>query len=71
MKFKDPAPVLPDATGTRVPDEPELASKNTASDVVGTDAPPEPPDVVDHLLPAVPFQTSGAIDEMSQAEDTG
>jgi hypothetical protein len=35
---------------------PEFASKNTSSDDVGTAAPPAPPDVVDHLVPAVPSQ---------------
>lgn len=32
----------------------ELASKNTSSEVVGTAAPPAPPEVVAHLEPAVP-----------------
>lgn len=36
--------------------EPEAASKNTSSALVGTDAPPAPPDVVAHLVPAVPSQ---------------
>lgn len=30
--------------------------KNTSSAVVGTDAPPAPPEVVAHLVPAVPSQ---------------
>ena len=32
---------------------PEFASKNTSSNSVGTDAPPAPPDVADHFVPAV------------------
>ena len=32
--------------------------KNTSSAVVGTDAPPAPPEVVAHLVPAVPFQSA-------------
>jgi len=36
--------------------EPELASKKTLSAEVGTDAPPAPPEVADHLVPAVPSQ---------------
>jgi len=35
---------------------PELASKNTLSAEVGTEAPPAPPEVVAHLVPAVPSQ---------------
>lgn len=35
---------------------PDAASKNTSSALVGTDAPPAPPDVVAHLVPAVPSQ---------------
>jgi hypothetical protein len=35
---------------------PDAASKNTSSALVGTDAPPGPPDVADHLVPAVPSQ---------------
>ncbi len=47
------APVLPVAI-VQVPlDEP---SKNTSSAVVGTEAPPAPPDVAAHLVPAVPSQ---------------
>jgi hypothetical protein len=33
---------------------PEAPSKNTSSAAVGTAAPPAPPDVVAHLVPAVP-----------------
>jgi len=35
---------------------PDAASKNTLSADVGTDAPPAPPDVAAHLVPAVPSQ---------------
>lgn len=35
---------------------PEAALRNTSSTLVGTDAPPGPPDVVAHLVPAVPSQ---------------
>jgi hypothetical protein len=35
---------------------PDAASKNTSSVEVGTAAPPAPPDVVAHLVPAVAFQ---------------
>jgi hypothetical protein len=34
----------------------EFASKKTSSAVVGLDAPPAPPDVVAHLVPAVASQ---------------
>jgi hypothetical protein len=47
----DNAPVLP-AEIVQVPVDRSV--KNTASALVGTDAPPPPPDVVDHLVPAVP-----------------
>jgi hypothetical protein len=47
------APVLPVAI-VQVPVE--AASKNTSSAVVGTEAPPAPPDVAAHLVPAVPSQ---------------
>jgi hypothetical protein len=40
-----------------VPD-PEFASKKTLSEDVGTDDPPEPPEVVDHFDPAVLSQSS-------------
>jgi hypothetical protein len=47
------APVLPVA----ILHEPvELEVKNTSSAVVGTEAPPAPPDVVAHFVPAVPSQ---------------
>jgi hypothetical protein len=35
---------------------PDAALKNTSSAEVGTEAPPGPPDVADHLVPAVPSQ---------------
>jgi hypothetical protein len=35
---------------------PEAALKKTSSAAVGTDAPPAPPDVADHFVPAVPSQ---------------
>lgn len=35
---------------------PDAASKNTSSDAPGTDDPPAPPEVVDHLEPAELFQ---------------
>jgi hypothetical protein len=34
----------------------EAASKKTSSALVGTVSPPGPPDVADHLVPAVPSQ---------------
>lgn len=37
---------------------PDAASKNTSSEAPGTDAPPAPPEVVAHLVPAVLFQLS-------------
>lgn len=49
----DLAPVLP-VEMVQVPVE--AASKKTSSALVGTLAPPAPPDVVDHLVPAVPSQ---------------
>ena len=54
VQLIDSAPVLPVAMVTVL--APELASKNTASADVGTLAPPAPPDVVAHLVPAVPSQ---------------
>ena len=36
--------------------DPLFASKKTSSEVVGTAAPPIPPEVVDHFNPAVPSQ---------------
>jgi hypothetical protein len=45
------APVLP-VEIVQVPVD--AAVKNTASAKLGTDAPPAPPEVVDHLVPAVP-----------------
>lgn len=47
------APVLPPEI-VQVPVE--RLVKNTSSTLVGTDAPPAPPDVVAHLVPAVPSQ---------------
>lgn len=47
------APVLP-VEIVQVPVD--AASKNTSSADVGTEAPPAPPDVVAHLVPAVPSQ---------------
>jgi hypothetical protein len=53
VQLIDLAPVFPAAIVT-VPVELEL--KKTSSAVVGTEAPPAPPDVADHLVPAVPSQ---------------
>jgi hypothetical protein len=53
VQLIDFAPVLPAAMVT-VPVERFV--KNTSSADVGTDAPPAPPDVVAHLVPAVPSQ---------------
>jgi len=53
VQLIDKAPVLPVAIVT-VPVD--ATSKKTASAVVGTDAPPAPPDVVAHFVPAVPSQ---------------
>ena len=50
------APVFPVEIVT-VP-APDAASKNTSSAVVGTACPPAPPDVSDHLVPAVPSQAA-------------
>ena len=55
VQLMDLAPVLP-LEMVQVPVE--LASKKTSSALVGTLAPPAPPDVVDHLVPAVPFYAS-------------
>jgi hypothetical protein len=41
------------AVATVTVPEPDAAVKNTLSDDVGTDAPPVPPEVVAHLVPAV------------------
>ncbi len=53
VQLIDFAPVLPVAI-VQVPVDNTL--KNTSSAVVGTDAPPVPPEVVAHLVPAVPSQ---------------
>jgi hypothetical protein len=54
VQLIDRAPVLaPKSVQVMAP---EAASKNTSSALVGTDAPPAPPDVVAHLVPAVVFQ---------------
>lgn len=53
VQLIDLAPVLPDEI-VQVPLD--AASKNTSSALVGTEAPPAPPDVVAHLVLAVPFQ---------------
>lgn len=52
-QLRDLAPVLPDEIVTVPVDD---ASKNTSSAVVGTLAPPGPPEVVAHFVPAVPSQ---------------
>jgi hypothetical protein len=49
------APVLP-AEIVQVPVDRFV--KKTASAVVGTEAPPAPPEVVAHLVPAVPSQAA-------------
>ena len=54
VQLIDLAPVLPVAIVTTL--APDAALKNTSSDDVGMAAPPEPPDVADHLVPAVPSQ---------------
>lgn len=53
VQLMDLAPVLPVAM-VQVPVD--RLVKNTSSADVGTLAPPAPPDVVDHLVPAVPSQ---------------
>jgi hypothetical protein len=53
VQLMDLAPVLP---VEMVQGPEEVASKNTSSALVGTLAPPAPPDVADHLVPAVPSQ---------------
>lgn len=53
VQLIDFAPVLPEAI-VQVPVDRFV--KNTSSAVVGTDAPPPPPEVVAHLVPAVPSQ---------------
>lgn len=53
VQLMDLAPVLPELM-VQVPVD--RLVKNTSSAVVGTLAPPAPPDVVDHLVPAVPSQ---------------
>jgi hypothetical protein len=53
VQLIDLAPVLPVAI-VQVPLD--VASKNTSSAVVGTDAPVGPPAVAAHLEPAVPSQ---------------
>lgn len=53
VQVMDLAPVLP-VEMVQVPVE--AASKKTSSALVGTLAPPAPPDVADHLVPAVPSQ---------------
>ena len=53
VQLIDLAPVLPDEI-VQVPVERFV--KNTSSALVGTEAPPAPPDVVAHLVPAVPSQ---------------
>lgn len=54
VQVMDLAPVLPAAIVQVT--APELPSKNTSSADVGTAAPPAPPDVVAHFVPAVPSQ---------------
>jgi hypothetical protein len=53
VQFMDFAPVFP-VEMVQVPVDRFV--KNTSSALVGTDAPPAPPDVVAHLVPAVPSQ---------------
>ena len=53
VQLMDLAPVLPELMVQVLV---ELASKKTSSADVGTLAPPAPPDVVAHLVPAVPSQ---------------
>ena len=53
VQLIDLAPVLPDEI-VQVPVERFV--KNTSSALVGTEAPPAPPDVVAHLVPTVPSQ---------------
>ena len=50
VKFNDCAGL---ATVTVTVPEPDAASKNTSSVLVGTAAPPAPPDVVAHFVPAI------------------
>jgi hypothetical protein len=52
VQVTDFAPVFPAEIVTVL--APELALKKTSSAVVGMAAPPVPPEVVDHLVPAVP-----------------
>lgn len=54
VEFRDKQPVFPVLMLTVT--APLAASKNTSSADVGTAAPPAPPDVVAHLVPAVPSQ---------------
>lgn len=54
VQLMESAPVLPVAMVTVL--APDDAVKNTASADVGTLAPPAPPSVADHLVPAVPSQ---------------
>lgn len=53
VQLMDLAPVLPELM-VQVPVD--RLSKKTSSADVGTLAPPAPPDVADHLVPAVPSQ---------------
>jgi hypothetical protein len=53
VQLIDLAPVLPVAIAQLM--APDAASKNTSSALVGIAAPPAPPDVVAHLVPAVAF----------------
>lgn len=54
-RFAQTSVVVPDVVTVHVP---EPASKNTLSDDVGTAAPPAPPEVVAHFVPAVPSQVA-------------
>lgn len=56
VQVMDCAPVLPVEMVTVL--APDSAVKNTASADVGTLAPPAPPSVVAHLVPAVPSQAA-------------
>jgi len=56
VQLMDNAPVLPVEMVTVL--APDSAVKNTASADVGTLAPPAPPSVVAHLVPAVPSQAA-------------
>lgn len=55
VQFSERHVLVPETVTVLAPEE---ASKNTSSAAVGTAAPPAPPEVVAHLLPAVPSQVA-------------